>query len=107
MNGADGYCVVLTTCADMKQAGELASGLIEKRLAACVQITPVTSYYEWKGKVNRDSEQLLLIKAKAGSYTGIEEFIRATHTYEVPEIVRIPIESGLSSYLKWIDKVSG
>ena len=107
MSDMKGYCVVLTTCADMKQADELASGLIAKKLAACVQISPITSYYEWKGEVNKDSELLLLIKAKAGSYPGIEGFIKANHSYEVPEIVRVPIEDGLTSYLRWIDEVSG
>jgi periplasmic divalent cation tolerance protein len=106
MSDSEGYCVVLTTCENTQQADKLASGLIEERLAACVQITAITSYYEWKGTVNHDSEQLLLIKAKAELYPRIEEFITGNHPYEVPEIVQIPVEGGLSSYLRWIDEVS-
>ena len=106
MSDDKGYCVVMTTCASTEEADGLASGLIEERLAACVQITAVTSCYEWKGSVNRDSEQLLLIKAKAELYPRIEEFITRNHTYEVPEIVQIPIQQGLTNYLRWIDEVS-
>ncbi|HPJ93412.1 MAG TPA: divalent-cation tolerance protein CutA [Deltaproteobacteria bacterium] len=100
------YCVVLTTCANTQQADELASGLVGERLAACVQITAITSYYEWKGEANKDSEQLLLIKAKKELYPDIEAFITRNHTYEVPEIVMVPIEQGLSGYFRWIDEVS-
>ena len=106
MRDNKGYCVVMTTCENTQQADELATGLIEERLAACVQTTAITSCYEWKGTVNRDSEQLLLIKAKAELYPGIEAFITRNHTYEVPEIVQIPIQQGLTSYLGWIDEVS-
>ena len=106
MSDTEGYCVVLTTCADMKQADELASGLIEESLAACVQITAITSYYKWEGTATHDSEQLLLIKAKAELYPHIQTFITRNHSYEVSEIVKIPIEQGLSSYLRWIDEGS-
>lgn len=106
MSDTKRYCVVMTTCANTQQADELASGLIEERLAACVQITAITSCYKWKGTLNRDSEQLLLIKAKAELYPQIEAFITHNHSYEVPEIIKIPVEQGLSSYLRWIDEVS-
>lgn len=106
MSEIKGYCMILTTCPNMDEARELASGLVGERLAACVQITGITSCYEWKGKVNMDSEQLMLIKAKASLYPDIEEFITKNHSYEVPEIVKIPIEDGLKSYLNWIDEVS-
>jgi periplasmic divalent cation tolerance protein len=106
MSETNGYCMILTTCPNMEEARELASGLIEERLAACVQFTGITSCYEWKGTVNMDSEQLMLIKAKARLYSDIEDFITRNHSYEVPEIVKIPIERGLISYLNWIDEVS-
>ncbi len=106
MDDTKGYCVVLTTCPNAQEAHEMASQLIGHKLAACVQMSAITSYYEWKGTVHTEGEQLLLIKAKASHYDEIEEFIAGRHSYEVPEIVRIPIEGGLRRYLDWIDEVS-
>jgi len=100
------YCVILTTCGNKEEAEKLARLLIESRLAACVQITGVTSFYEWGGAVNRDNEQLLLIKAKSAHYDKIEELISRNHSYEVPEIVQLPISDGSEAYLKWIAAVS-
>ena len=98
-----GKCAVtLTTCGSPQEAEEIAKGLVAERLAACVQIVPITSHYRWQGKLTRDEEFLLLIKAPAGRYGAIEEYIQAHHSYELPEIVRMPIESGLPGYLKWL-----
>ena len=101
------YCMVLTTCPTQEEAREIASLLIRGHLAACVQITGITSFYEWKGTVNTGSEHLLLIKARADRYGDIESFILRNHSYEVPEIIMIPIERGSASYLGWIDDMSG
>lgn len=106
MGDTEGYCVILTTCGDTEQAGGIASGLVRNRLAACVQIMPITSYYEWKKEVNTDAEQLLIIKAKQEAYQRIEEYIINNHTYEIPEVIKIPIQGGFASYLRWIDEVS-
>lgn len=106
MRDTEGYCVILTTCGDREQAGGIASGLVRNRLAACVQIMPITSYYEWKKEVNTDAEQLLIIKAKQEAYQRIEEYIINNHTYEIPEVIKIPIQGGFASYLRWIDEVS-
>lgn len=100
------YSVVLTTTASKKDAEKLASALLEKKLAACIQVTEIKSYYSWKGKVNVDDEQVLLIKSKATDYDEIEKCIRDNHTYEVPEIIRIPIEAGFLGYLNWISEVT-
>mgnify|MGYP003340873514 CR=1 FL=1 len=100
------YSVVLTTTASKKDAETIASSLLEKKLAACIQVTEIKSYYTWKDKVNVDDEQVLLIKSKAEDYDEIEECIRANHSYEVPEIIRLPIESGFSGYLNWITEVT-
>jgi periplasmic divalent cation tolerance protein len=99
--------MVLTTCPNQEEARKIATLLIRERLAACVQITGITSLYEWKGTVNTESEQLLLIKTLADRYGDIESFILKTHSYEVPEIVMIPIERGSASYLGWIDEMIG
>jgi len=100
------YCVILTTCSNREEAERLARLLVESRLAACVQMTGVTSFYEWDGALNRDDEQLLLIKAPSASYGKIEEFISRNHSYDVPEIIRVPVTAGSEAYLNWIDAVT-
>ena len=102
----NGYCVVLCTCPTDETADRLAQSLVENRLAACVQIAPIRSFYTWKGAIHRDEERLLLIKARTVLYRQIEDFITRNHPYEVPEIVRVPVEAGLDKYLNWIDSVS-
>ncbi|TFG91281.1 MAG: divalent-cation tolerance protein CutA [Syntrophobacterales bacterium] len=106
MSQAKEYCVILTTCANREDAERLARLLVESRLAACVQMTGVTSFYEWGGALNRDDEQLLLIKAPSASYGEIEAFISQNHRYDVPEILQLPIRAGSEAYLKWIDTVT-
>lgn len=101
------YCMVMCTCPDDQHADNLAGLLVGEKLAACVQIVPIRSFYEWKGEVCRDEERLLLIKTRAALYVDLEKFIITNHPYEVPEIVRFDIASGLSAYLAWIDSVTG
>ena len=104
--GKTGYCIVLCTCPTDDDTDRLAQGLVEARLAACVQIMPIRSVYTWEGEIHRDEERLLLIKARTALYPLIEDFITRNHPYEVPEIVRVPVEDGLEKYLNWIDSVS-
>lgn len=104
--GTSGHCVVMCACPTDETADRLARALVENRLAACVQITPIRSVYSWKGAIHRDEERLLLIKARTVLYRQIEDFITRNHPYEVPEIVRVPVEAGLDKYLNWIDSVS-
>ncbi len=101
------YCIVITTCAEKKEADHLASHLTEGKLAACVQINKITSYYTWKGKVHNETEYRLIIKTKVKFYKKIEQCIKDIHRYEVPEIIRIPVQTGLKEYLDWIDEVTG
>jgi len=98
----DGYCVVLTTVADADEADRLADGLVREGLAACVQAMPVRSTYVWKGKVERAGEILLLAKTRRLRYREVESYIVAHHGYEVPEVICLPIELGLSAYLAWV-----
>jgi periplasmic divalent cation tolerance protein len=100
------YCVVLTTTGSSEQAEELAKKIVEKKLAACVQVQQIRSYYMWKGEACNDPECLLFIKARIVQYKELEAFIRKNHTYDTPEIVQLPITAGFSGYLSWIDEVT-
>lgn len=94
--------LVMTTFPNPATAAKVLDGLLENRLAACVQTLPIQSAYRWKGAVNRENETLALIKTKAALYSEIEAFIRTHHPYEVPEIILLPIAAGLADYLRWI-----
>jgi periplasmic divalent cation tolerance protein len=96
------YIVVLTTVGTRQFAGDLARLLVNARLAACVQIQAVESVYRWKDKVCAEPEWLLAIKTTEGRYAELEEYIRANHSYETPEIVRVGIEGGSRKYLAWV-----
>jgi len=101
------YCLVMTTCPNHQEAEKLAQSLVENHLAACVQMTGITSYYEWQNKINKDEERLLLIKTLAERYDAIERFITRHHSYDVPEIIAMPIQNGSDAYLAWIDEMGG
>jgi periplasmic divalent cation tolerance protein len=105
MNPSD-YCVVLTTTASDEETEKIARALLAGKLAACVQATPVRSFYTWKGQVHKDPENLLFIKCKAADYAGIEKCIRANHSYELPEILQLPLTDGWPDYLEWISQVT-
>ncbi len=95
--------VVLTTAGSMEEAHKLADALVERRLAACVNlIGPMTSVYRWQGNIERSQEWLLLIKTTAGAADAIGDAIRELHSYELPECVVLPIEGGSEKYLEWV-----
>ena len=96
------FGIVLTTVATPDDARRLADGLLDQRLAACVQILAIQSAYRWKGAIQREPEQLLLIKTRAALYPAVEAYLRAHHPYELPEIVRLPIAAGSPDYLRWL-----
>ncbi|MBU1345007.1 MAG: divalent-cation tolerance protein CutA [Proteobacteria bacterium] len=98
------YCIILTTCPNDKEAEMLASSLIEKKLAACVQMEPITSYYTWENALHIETELKLTIKTRTRLYESVEKFIKENHSYEVPQILQIPIVDGLDEYLDWIDE---
>ena len=101
---AEAYCVILTTVGSREEADKLAELLVTRKLAACVQMTSVSSLYTWKGELHREPEQLLLIKTRASLYEAVEDAIRENHSYEVPEVVQLPVERGLPAYLGWISE---
>lgn len=103
---AGAYAIVLTTCDDRALAKLIARTLVEKKLAACVQIVPIDSVYAWAGKIEEAAELLLLCKIKRADYAAVAASILAQHTYTTPEIVEIPIEAGSPDYFAWIDQVT-
>ena len=95
--------LVLTNLPDRAAAERIADLLVEKRLAACVNIlAPCRSVYRWKGAVQHDEEHPLLIKTTRERYPEMEQALRAAHPYELPEIIAVPIERGLPAYLAWV-----
>src|SRR3954452_6835684 len=95
--------LVLTNLPDRAAAERLADQLLERRLAACVNIlAPCRSVYRWKGAVQHDEEHPLLVKTTSERYADLERAIRGAHPYELPEIVAVPIERGLPEYLQWV-----
>jgi len=98
----------LTNLPDRAAAERLADALIEKRVAACVNIlAPCRSVYRWKGALQRDEEHPMLIKTPADRYPALEAAIRAGHPYELPEIIAVSVERGLPAYLDWIAAETG
>jgi periplasmic divalent cation tolerance protein len=99
------FAIVLTTVESEQQAGELAQKILEERLAACVQIHKIRSRYWWNGKIEHGDEYLLSIKTKVDLFSDLSEFIKQNHSYEIPEIVQIPITGGSDKYLEWMESV--
>ena len=101
---SNAYSIIITTFPDKESAKQTAKLLVEQRLAACVQLFPIESVYFWQGKICDEGEIMLFIKSKTALFDKVVAGIRKIHTYEVPEIVQIPIADGLPEYLKWIDE---
>lgn len=101
------HTIVMTATDDPDQAADLARRLVEGRLAACVQVTGVTSTYRWEGEVTTADERLLLIKTRADRVPAVEAFLAEHHSYDTPEVIEVPIVSGLPGYLGWIDQSVG
>lgn len=100
------YCMVLVTCKNENEARSLASKIVHKKLAACVQMNPVVSIYTWEGRVQTETETRLTIKTRTALYPALESFIQKHHSYEVPQILQVPISQGLPSFLDWIDQTT-
>ena len=97
--------VVLSTCDSEESAGRLARHLVEQRLAACVNILPAArSIYRWKDKTEQADEFLLVIKSRRDLFTALRAEIEKIHTYEVPEVVALPVVDGAEAYLGWLDR---
>jgi periplasmic divalent cation tolerance protein len=99
-----GKIVVLVTCASVKEARKIARAVVEQRIAACANIVtaPVHSIYRWKGKVESANEFLLIIKTTQARFAKLEAEVKRLHSYDVPEIIALPIARGAATYLTWI-----
>jgi uncharacterized protein involved in tolerance to divalent cations len=91
-------------CASLEEAEAIAAILLDARVAACIQISPVVSYYIWQGKRTRDQEHLMVIKTRAELFESICECIRATHSYSTPEIAATPLVAVEASYRAWVEE---
>ena len=96
--------MILVTASSEEEAKKIAFSLVEKRVAACVNlIKDIESIYRWKGKISDEKEVLILIKTRKKLYKSVEEEIKKLHSHEVPEIIALPIISGSKDYLYWMD----
>lgn len=101
---SDNFYIVLCTCPDNTSASRIAESLVKHNLASCVNIIPgIESVYRWKEKIEKSQEQLLIIKSVKEAYPYIEQNILKNHPYELPEVIAVPIETGLPDYLAWIN----
>lgn len=97
--------VVFSTCASADEAEGLARRLVDERLAACVNVvSPVRSFYRWKGAVEDSAEFLLIIKSSRDLFAPLRAALEAVHSYELPEVVAVPIVEGSPNYLAWIER---
>lgn len=97
------FLVVYITAPPGEEAQRLAGALVQEKLAACVNCIPgVESTYSWEGRVERDTEDLLIVKTRADLFDRLKERVQALHGYDVPEIIAVPIVQGSESYLEWI-----
>lgn len=98
--------IVLVTCPSLSLARKIARAVVQKRLAACVNVvrSPVESFYTWKGKLEFAREHLLIIKTTAKCLSQLEREVRRLHSYEVPEFIAIPITEGATDYFSWLSE---
>jgi periplasmic divalent cation tolerance protein len=96
--------VVLVTCRSAKEARGIARALVEARVAACGNVleAPVRSIYRWKGRVEAAKEYLLIIKASRRRFAALEKAVKRLHSYDVPEIIALPVAAGSADYLRWL-----
>lgn len=97
------WAVVFTTTESETQAEAIAQALVEAKLAACVSIFPLKSIYTWQGKVARATEWQLTIKTRMAQFDQLAAKVQSLHSYEVPELIALPIEKGAASYLSWMN----
>jgi periplasmic divalent cation tolerance protein len=96
--------VVLSTCSNEEEAHRIGSALVEQHLAACVQVLPpMRSIYRWQGKIETAAEHLLVIKSNSAKFQLLQEAISRLHSYDVPEILALPVTAGSEKYLAWME----
>tara|TARA_B100001123_G_C15101627_1_gene943782 strand:- start:206 stop:544 length:339 start_codon:yes stop_codon:yes gene_type:complete len=103
-NSMNEYCVIFITSDSKEEAEKLSRSLVEKKLAFCVKtVSNIQSTYHWEGKIHTDNEILLIVKTRQENYKELENWVKKNHSYDVPEIISLPIHKGLPEYLKAID----
>ena len=98
------YCVILVTSGSEAEATKLAQTLLTEKLAACVNVFPIQSFYTWQGEMQQDQEWQLLVKTRLSLVDKLIERVQTLHSYDVPEVVAIPIIKGSLAYLDWISE---
>jgi periplasmic divalent cation tolerance protein len=100
--------IVFTTAGSEEEARKIARALVDRRLAACVNIVPqIESIYRWQGKVDESREWLLLIKTSAALFPAVRDAVRELHSYDLPECIALNIADGNKEYLKWLENSVG
>ena len=98
------YAIVLITTPDEEMAAKIAKSLVKNQLAACVSIIPqVRSIYRWEGEICDDNEVQLIVKTVTEVFDQVQRVVKDIHSYDIPEIMLLPIENGSEDYLQWID----
>ena len=98
------HCIIYITAGSKEEANKLSRGLVEEKLAFCVNTVPgIQSTYQWEGKIHVDDEILLIVKTRQDRYEALERWVKQNHSYDVPEIISLPIQKGLPEYLQAID----
>lgn len=101
------FCVVLVTAEHVNQAEMIAEKLVQERLAACINIVDnVRSVFMWESHLNQSAEVMLVVKTKTALFNQLEARILELHSYDVPEVIALPIIAGSKQYLKWLDQQS-
>lgn len=96
---------VTTTTDSAERAGALAAGAVERKVAACAQVSPpLVSYYRWQGEVQQEREWMVVFKTTPARYQALEDYVRWAHDYDTPEIVATPVVRGSAAYLAWVAK---
>jgi periplasmic divalent cation tolerance protein len=99
------YIVILSTAGTLEEASKIASELVSAHLVACVNLVPgIQSIYWWNNAVQKDQEILMIIKTESRNFEEVKRVILSVHSYEVPELISIPVDGGSKKYLEWIDQ---
>ena len=98
------YIMVIITTSNEEEARSISRALVDEKLIACANRFPVNSIYTWKGKVEEDSEIMLICKTRENNQDAIISRVKEMHSYDVPEIIAIPIIGGSKDYLDWVDE---
>ena len=102
------HCLILVTAPSLADARKIARVLVEKKLAACVNIVPrIESIYRWQGKIETAQEWLLIVKTSQKRAKAVERAIKELHSYDLPECISIAVDGGSKEYLKWLGKQVG